>query len=114
MVWFSQRPEDRLNERKTNVDKFVQDLGPVVTIEVDWADADGREPINVEGVLIIKLPWDDSRGTSHPTYRVTAPLVRLVHWVGEHYVGLTKNDAQDVADAFLTAEFAKVTTAFGG
>jgi hypothetical protein len=112
MVWFSQQPEDRPNERKTSVDRIKQSLGPVITVtQLTWGSED---PVPmVEGVLVVQTETAEENGNGWPTYRVTAPLVRLVHWLGEHYVGLSKSDAHDLADIFVDAEFTKVTTAFG-
>lgn len=94
------------------MDKIIQNLGPVISIEITWGSED-KMPM-VEGVLIVKTETEVESGNGWATYRVTAPLVNLVHWVAEHYNMLDKTTAHNLADVFIDAEFAKVTTAFGG
>lgn len=92
------------------MDKIKDNHGPVITIDVDWGTPD---PVPmVEGVLIVQVNDGSTSGNGCPTYRVTASLVNLVHWVAEHYICLDKGTAHTLADSFLSAEFAKISTAF--
>jgi hypothetical protein len=77
---------------------------PVITVDLDWAGDQNQLPRAVNGLLVVKT----GSINGWPTYRVTAPVDRLVAWLAESYLGQDGQGATDLGQVLEGARFAKM------
>jgi hypothetical protein len=78
---------------------------PVITVDLDWAhDSTATAPPAANGLLVVKT----GSANGWPTYRVTAPVDRLVAWLAESYLGQDGQEAADLGQVLEGARFAKM------